>query len=292
MPVNHHTQETNQAPTVSIGMPAYNCARFIRDAIDSLLGQTFADFELIISDNASTDSTEVICREYAKHDPRVKYIRQNVNRGASANFRFVLEEATGKYFMWAAADDYWSSNWLETLIRDFISGTALAFGHVTSVDERGNVLERFNYRRFSKIPFVCWVQYFLREEFYFKANYIYGLYIREALLEFTFGETYGADNHFVFKVIQQGRLSTNPGATFFKRAVASSEAGLAKEASSGLIRKLLLIDLFPYYAIYPFIARSLLLRIAILVLLPPKYFKSLCFMIYRHGSAKLRKARE
>jgi len=92
-------------PKVSIGMPVYNGSPFIREALDSLLNQTFTDFELIISDNASTDETESICREYAAKDPRIRYVRQPENRGALLNFRFVLDEAVGTYFMWAAADD-------------------------------------------------------------------------------------------------------------------------------------------------------------------------------------------
>jgi glycosyltransferase involved in cell wall biosynthesis len=95
----------NKIPAVSIGMPVYNGEAFIREALDSLLAQTFTDFELIISDNASTDGTEMICREYASNDERIRYVRQPENRGATANFQFVLDEAVGAYFMWAAADD-------------------------------------------------------------------------------------------------------------------------------------------------------------------------------------------
>ena len=66
-------------PKVRIGMPVYNGEKFIREAIDSLLAQTFSDFELIISDNCSTDKTQEICKEYASKDPRVKYLRQIEN---------------------------------------------------------------------------------------------------------------------------------------------------------------------------------------------------------------------
>jgi len=72
-------------------MPVYNGEKYIREALDSLLAQTFTDFELIISDNASTDGTQVICEEYAARDPRIRYVRQRENRGAVANFRFVLD---------------------------------------------------------------------------------------------------------------------------------------------------------------------------------------------------------
>ncbi|ADR19064.1 glycosyltransferase family 2 protein [Calditerrivibrio nitroreducens] len=116
------SDSANSKPKVSIGMPVYNGAEFIRSALDSLLAQTFTDFELIISDNASTDETEAICREYAAKDKRIRYIRQRENLGATANFKYVLDEAVGEYFMWAAHDDTWNSRFLlvavETLDRD------------------------------------------------------------------------------------------------------------------------------------------------------------------------------
>ena len=105
--------ETPAVPKVSIGMPVYNGEQFIRCALDSLLEQSFPDFELIISDNASTDGTEEICREYAARDQRINYVRQPLNLGAYANFKFVLDEAHGEYFMWAACDDIRSADFIE-----------------------------------------------------------------------------------------------------------------------------------------------------------------------------------
>lgn len=103
-------------PKVSIGMPVYNGESFIHEALNSLLAQSFADFELIISDNGSTDATEAICKEYAAKDTRIRYVRQSENRGAFANFQFVLDEAVGEYFMWAAADDRWSNLFINTCV--------------------------------------------------------------------------------------------------------------------------------------------------------------------------------
>lgn len=101
-------------PKVSIGLPVYNGEEFIREAIDSLVAQTFTDFELIVSDNASVDGTEAICQEYVRSDSRIVYHRQGENLGATANFEFVLDRAAGEFFMWAAADD----EWLPTFISD------------------------------------------------------------------------------------------------------------------------------------------------------------------------------
>ena len=92
------------SPRLTIGLPVRDGAQFLSAAIDSLLKQTFTDFELILSDNASTDATEQICQDAAR-DPRVRYHRFDENVGASRNFNFVLEEATGEYFKWAAHDD-------------------------------------------------------------------------------------------------------------------------------------------------------------------------------------------
>ena len=102
----YETQMTDlKKPKLSIGMPVYNAEKFLRNRLDSLLSQTFTDFELIISDDASVDSTSEICKEYISKDKRVQYIRQEKNIGMSANFHFVLHKANGEYFFWAAQDD-------------------------------------------------------------------------------------------------------------------------------------------------------------------------------------------
>jgi glycosyltransferase involved in cell wall biosynthesis len=99
-------------PQISIGMPVYNGAASLPTALDAMLAQTFTAFEIIISDNGSTDATETIAREYAARDPRIRYIRQPVNLGATPNFRFVMDRASAPYFMWAACDDVRSPDFL------------------------------------------------------------------------------------------------------------------------------------------------------------------------------------
>ena len=81
-------------PRVSIGLPVYNGEVYLSGALDTLLGQTFTDLELIISDNASTDRTPEICRSYAARDHRVRYIRHEVNRGVPWNHNFALGQAS------------------------------------------------------------------------------------------------------------------------------------------------------------------------------------------------------
>src|SRR5260370_42328257 len=92
-------------PRVSIGMPGYNGAKYVRRSVQSVLAQDYEDFELLISDNASTDETESICRELAERDGRIRYFRNERNVGASQNFNKVFRLASGTFFKWAAPDD-------------------------------------------------------------------------------------------------------------------------------------------------------------------------------------------
>jgi glycosyltransferase involved in cell wall biosynthesis len=103
-------------PRVSIGMPVYNAEALIGQALDRLLMQTFSDFELIISDNASTDGTWAICEAYARKDSRIRLYRNEYNRGSTYNFNHVLELSQGEYFMWAAHDDRWEPEFLEKCV--------------------------------------------------------------------------------------------------------------------------------------------------------------------------------
>ena len=90
---------------LSIGLPVYNGELFIERAIESILAQTFTDFELIISDNASTDSTQEICQNFSKKDNRIRIFKQEKNIGVHRNFYFLLSQAKGEYFAWTAVDD-------------------------------------------------------------------------------------------------------------------------------------------------------------------------------------------
>jgi|RhiMetdeSRZDD1v2_1073273.scaffolds.fasta_scaffold510775_2 glycosyltransferase involved in cell wall biosynthesis len=104
-------------PRVSIGMPVYNGARFIRQALDDVLAQTYTHLELVICDNASTDNTSAICQAYAARDARVRYYRNPTNVGVINNYRLAVARSTGTYFMWSAADDRKSPTVVETCVR-------------------------------------------------------------------------------------------------------------------------------------------------------------------------------
>ena len=117
-------------PKISIGLTVYNGAKTIEKCINSLLLQTFQDFELIISDNNSDDDSGKICKEFSLKDSRIKYIRQKNNTGGGPNHKFVLEQASGKYFMFIGHDDWISSKFLEVNLSflesnlNFVSSTS------------------------------------------------------------------------------------------------------------------------------------------------------------------------
>ena len=108
------SNKVKHSPKVTIGMLAYNGEKTIEKAINSLLFQTFKDFELIISNDASNDETGKICERFALKDSRINYICQDKNIGEFPNSVFLLNKAKGKYFMWAADDDWRSPDFLMT----------------------------------------------------------------------------------------------------------------------------------------------------------------------------------
>ena len=134
-------------PRLSVGLPVYNGQRYLAEALDALLGQSFTRFELIISDNASTDETEGICRVYAAKDPRIRYIRQPRNIGLNPNHNFVLREARGEYFKWAAHDDLYGRDLFARCVAalDEYPDVVLSHADMAVIDEVGTVVRRFDY---------------------------------------------------------------------------------------------------------------------------------------------------
>jgi len=131
-----------KSPRVSIGMPAYNGERYIRQALDTLMAQTFTDFELIISDNASTDRTQDICLDYAAKDNRIKYYHNEQNKGPIQNFNQVFELSSGKYFMWASCNDAWEPGYISRCVEvlEQESAVVLCYSLADCIDVDGNGL--------------------------------------------------------------------------------------------------------------------------------------------------------
>lgn len=126
---------TAATPKVTLAMPVFNGSNYIRDALDSILAQTFTDFELVVCDNASTDETCAIVQEYAAKDPRIVLIRNPKNLGASANYNLGFEHGRGRYLKWCAHDDQLSANFLAECVKvlDASPDVALAFGSTRGI---------------------------------------------------------------------------------------------------------------------------------------------------------------
>jgi glycosyltransferase involved in cell wall biosynthesis len=200
---------TGKIPIVSIGMPVYNGEEFIVEALESLLGQTFINFELIISDNASEDRTGEICTEYALRDSRIRYIRQKQNIGAVANFQFVLDTAVGEYFMWNAADDYRATDCIEYYLSR-IGGAGGVFSTYARLNRTTGAIQ------VAKVPILSTEQS-RRESLrrFFMGNrpsLFYGLYRRTVVLECLPKDTFDwSDSCFVLNVISRYGFNTENG---------------------------------------------------------------------------------
>lgn len=139
---------TSEQPPISVGMPVYNGEKYLRKSIDCLLQQTYSDFELLISDNASNDRTEEICQEYARADSRIRYIRQTSNIGGARNWNAVFQESRGIYFKWASANDICSPDFLERCkqVLDARTDVVLCYGRTMLVDEMGSPIREYEDR--------------------------------------------------------------------------------------------------------------------------------------------------
>jgi glycosyltransferase involved in cell wall biosynthesis len=125
----------------------YNGERYLRKTLDSLLSQTYPDFEVIISDNASSDGTQEVCEEYAARDRRIRYHRNGQNLGAARNFNCVFERSRGEYFKWAAHDDLCAPRFLSSCVQALEDdpNAVLSFSKMEVIDEDGRNLRQPEY---------------------------------------------------------------------------------------------------------------------------------------------------
>jgi glycosyltransferase involved in cell wall biosynthesis len=127
---------------LTIALPVYNGENFVEHALESILAQTYHDFELVISDNGSTDRTQEICEKYARADARIRYFRYDVNRGAGWNYENARALARGTdFFKWSAHDDVIAPTFVARCIQalDNDPGAVLAFSGVAAIDADGEV---------------------------------------------------------------------------------------------------------------------------------------------------------
>ncbi|NLG96520.1 MAG: glycosyltransferase [Chloroflexi bacterium] len=210
---------SGKEPKLTIGLPVYNGERYLCFAIDSLLAQTYSDFELLISDNASTDGTMLICQEYAARDPRIRYFRNMENIGAAANFNKLFQLSRGEYFKWAAADDVISPTFIEKCMEKLESDRSiiLAYSKVNRIDSSGEVDGVYDYpmRVDAADPHTRFSDLILVNHF---CVAIFGV-IRREVLEQTplIGKYVGSDRVLLAELGLRGRLYEIPEYLFHRR---------------------------------------------------------------------------
>lgn len=227
-------QQPESKPLVSIGlMTSGNRAHYLRGVLDSWLSQTFKDFELVLSDDATTDETQQICKEHAKRDPRIRYFRQEKRLGNPQCYKFVLSQARGTYFVWASDDDIWDERFLEDCIAKYREDPELAmvFAGMVDVDRSRAVIKQLDpakYFPFSRDLYERLKAYIL---FYFedgKNQLLYGLWKREKILAdplFGYREKddqppfyWGFSNFFIFRSLAKGPAGFVDQLRFFRRS--------------------------------------------------------------------------
>ncbi len=212
---------TTTPPRVSIGLPVYNGGRFIEKSIDSILGQTYGDFELVISDNASNDNTEEICRSYAARDKRIRYCRNDRNLGAAENYNRAYRLSTGHYFKWAAHDDILAPEFLERCVSvlDTCPSVVLCFPQTMRIDEDGRPIEHHAHHfDFKAATAHQRFEHWVRKGGGHLCNAVAGV-IRSSVLRHTglIGDYNSADVTLLGELLLWGKFEVLPETLFFRR---------------------------------------------------------------------------
>jgi glycosyltransferase involved in cell wall biosynthesis len=212
---------SEQRPTISVGMPVYNGMPYLPQAIESVLSQTFGDFELIISDNCSTDDTQAVCEAYARQDARIVYIRNASNIGAARNYNQLFERARGRYFRWFNSDDLASPVLHERCLDVLVArpDVVLAYGKTDIIDCNGQLIEHYEDRLDLQQASVS-VRFLEFHRVVGQTNAIYGLMRREALAQTQLmgsGAYPAADTFLMGELVLQGKFAEIPEPLFSRR---------------------------------------------------------------------------
>ena len=208
----------SKVPRLSVGLPVYNSSAYVAESIEAILGQTFTDFDLIISDNASTDDTGDICRRYLKQDPRVRYYRQPRNIGLSPNHNFCVEQSEAELFKWAAGDDLYARDLLEKCVAALDENPKVVLAHswTAMIDGNGDVFQANSYPLRTSAPQAP-------ERFRSLLNDSGGdddggVIRREVLLKTAMKESYHhADRTFIAELSLYGPFYQEPDWLYFRR---------------------------------------------------------------------------
>ena len=209
----------NTVPRLSVGLPVYNGEDLLPEAIEAILGQSYKDFELIISDNASTDGTAEICRRYSAEDSRLRYIRQPRNIGMIANHNFLIGVARGEFFKWASHDDLYARDFLQRCVDALDEHPEAVLAHAWCVlldVVDGTPIEFFKYPEATASPRAP--QRFRSMLFDGKGDWTYAVFRTNTLRQTPLHATYhGGDRTLITELALHGPLCQIPHWLFFRR---------------------------------------------------------------------------
>ncbi len=207
-------------PRVSIGLPAYNAEKYLEEALESILVQTYRNFELIISDNASNDRTRDICLKYAQNDRRLRYYRNDRNLGAAPNHNLVFELAKGEYFKWSSYDDKLSPDFLSGCVEvlDKNPDVVSCLPQTRIIDKNGQYLAEYDYKvdAYNPSPQMRFRDFMLNNS---SGNYVYGLMRVDSVARTSLLGSYpSSDLVFLAELALYGRYYVMPEAVFYRRS--------------------------------------------------------------------------
>ncbi len=231
---------------VFIGMPVYNGERFIREAIESIISQSFTEWVMLISDDVSTDSTPEICLGYANKDPRITYFRQEKNLGIFANFKFVMDKANAEFFIWAAQDDTREKDYLKVCVEYLQQNKnlGLATTRMAAIDSFARTLiEELDLIKLSGKPSLLSVaRYILQPEILGKCNLMYGLFrtdaVRKTWQTYPQRNVWGQDYMFSLALISHFEVHVDERILFKKRLGGISSPEALSDDKLGKFKKL------------------------------------------------------
>jgi len=220
-------------PLVSIGVPLYNEAKYLKQTLESLVAQDYPNIEIIISDNASSDNTGEICQKFVEHYSHIKYHRFDKNYGSITNFLYTAENSYGKYFMFAAGHDLWHPSFISKAVRIMENDDeiALCYARATRIDSCGNTLQLAkNTMDLRGMPAHKRLEHLVNN--ISGADPIYGL-IRASYMHylkaFSSNPVWGADQVLLARFTLLGTIAHIPEVLFFWREVANEDIEYRKK---------------------------------------------------------------
>ena len=195
-------------PLVTVGIPTYNRASGLERTLQCILGQSYDNLEIIVSDNCSTDINVLsLLKKYAAQDDRVTFFVQGKNLSIVPNFQFLLDKASGDYFMWAADDDFWDSNFIEVCVHGMLTNTdtVLCMPDLKIVGADGNARSGKLDRGFMQDNL------FVRNFNFVKSTdenkyFFCGLYRTALIKNIPFNNSWGGDHLFIYETLTKGKF--------------------------------------------------------------------------------------